>query len=61
LTTPGCAEIVVWTVVEKPKIIKDFEYKRFHNVQGEEANLLGRNFRPTYPVGDRKVEYLRKA
>uniref|UniRef100_A0A8C8SWI5 Carbonic anhydrase n=1 Tax=Pelusios castaneus TaxID=367368 RepID=A0A8C8SWI5_9SAUR len=60
LTTPDCAEIVVWTVFEEPIPISQSQLKAFVNTlhfprNGTSLLKMTNNFRPPQPLKNRKV------
>jgi len=56
LTTPGCAESVVWTVLKEPIHITPHQMDLFRAVHSATGAILDLNYRPTQPLYDRKVE-----
>jgi len=58
LTTPGCAETVVWTVFKDPILISNSIFQVFQNVSDSGGQPLGTNDRSVQKVGDRDVERL---
>ncbi|XP_067396031.1 carbonic anhydrase 15-like isoform X2 [Emydura macquarii macquarii] len=60
LTTPDCAEIVVWTVFEEPIPISQSQLNTFVNTvhfpaTGTSLKKMTNNFRPPQPLKNRKV------
>ncbi|KAF6034672.1 CA2 [Bugula neritina] len=58
LTTPGCAECVVWLVLDEPLLISGQAYGRMTSLESVEGGLLSRpgNYRPVQPVHGRTVK-----
>ena len=54
LTTPGCNEIVVWTVFKDPIPISKGQLARFRNLAKDHSGMID-NFRPTLPLNGRTV------
>ncbi|XP_005281124.2 carbonic anhydrase 15-like [Chrysemys picta bellii] len=68
LTTPDCAEVVVWTLFEEPIPISQSQLNAFVNTVHFPANGTGtslvkmtNNFRPPQPLKNRKVSASRDA
>ena len=55
LTTPGCNEIVVWTVFDSPIYISDRQLSRFRILISEDEDVLVNNYRPAQPLMGRTV------
>ena len=55
LTTPGCNEIVVWTVFDAPIYISDRQLARFRILISEDGDTLVNNYRPAQPLMGRTV------
>jgi len=55
LTTPGCNEIVTWTVLHEPVHISLEQLDKFRYLEQKDGTPLVDNFRPVQPVGSRKV------
>ena len=55
LTTPGCNEIVVWTVFDSPITISDKQIEKFRELIGEDGDVLVNNYRPAMPLMGRTV------
>lgn len=54
LTTPGCNEIVVWTVFKDPISISKGQLERFRALAKNHTGMID-NFRPTLPLNGRTV------
>jgi carbonic anhydrase len=54
LTTPGCNEIVVWTVFESPIPISENQLAKFRQLESEDGPLVN-NYRPVQPLLGRTV------
>jgi len=57
LTTPGCNEIVRWTVLEPIRSISAVDYVAFQRVKGEEGEPLRHNNRKIQKLGSRNIEF----
>ncbi|XP_023125115.1 carbonic anhydrase 4a [Amphiprion ocellaris] len=55
LTTPGCAEAVVWTVFEKPIPLSMDQLGAFSDLQFHDGKQMMGNFRPVQPLNGRQV------
>jgi len=55
LTTPGCNEIVQWTVVKKPVQILEEQMEEFRQLLTKDNTPLVDNYRPTQNLNNRKV------
>lgn len=55
LTTPGCNEIVTWTVFEEPKKMKESDIELLRQVAGAGDAKIGPNYRPVQKLGKRKM------
>jgi len=55
LTTPGCFEIVQWTVVKDPVKISQNQLNKFRQVKQKDGTLIAGNFRPTQSIGKRRI------
>lgn len=55
LTTPGCNEIVVWTVFDSPIYISERQLARFRILISEDGDTLVNNYRPAQPLMGRTV------
>jgi len=55
LTTPGCFEIVQWTVLQHPISISKEQLEAFRSLQDSHLNPLVDNFRPVQSLGERSV------
>ncbi|XP_061444368.1 carbonic anhydrase 4-like [Rhineura floridana] len=60
LTTPGCEEVVLWTVFADPILVPDEVVHAFpyalHTTESSNGPHIENNFRPLQKIGDRKVE-----
>ncbi|EFO25163.2 eukaryotic-type carbonic anhydrase [Loa loa] len=54
LTTPGCDEAVVWTLMADPIMATPSQIRAFREVQFASGNP-GHNWRPTQPLNGRKI------
>ncbi|XP_069476034.1 carbonic anhydrase 15-like [Ambystoma mexicanum] len=66
LTTPDCAEAVIWTVFEEPVNISRSQLNVFvdsvhFTATGEERKKMTNNFRPPQPLRNRKISASRDA
>ncbi|KAJ8412391.1 hypothetical protein AAFF_G00127270 [Aldrovandia affinis] len=57
LTTPGCAESVVWTVFEHPIPLSRAQLKAFSKLKFSDGKPMVRTFRPVQPLNKRIVYY----
>ncbi|XP_050399799.2 carbonic anhydrase 4-like [Patella vulgata] len=55
LTTPGCDEIVVWSVFKEKIKISKRQLGEFRKLMSSEGGNLQNNFRPVQPLHDRVV------
>ncbi|XP_046631691.1 carbonic anhydrase 2-like [Daphnia pulicaria] len=55
LTTPGCQEIVVWTVFADPITASESQLAEFRQLLGEDGEILVNNYRPAQPLMGRTV------
>ncbi|XP_061596102.1 carbonic anhydrase 4a [Cololabis saira] len=55
LTTPGCAEAVVWTVFENPILLSIEQLMAFSELQFHDNKPMTGNFRPVQPLNGRQV------
>lgn len=55
LTTPGCYESVVWTVLDSRLAIDDTQIAAFRALKYENGEALVNNYRPTQPLNSRSV------
>lgn len=60
LTTPGCNEVVEWTVVRDPIYVRPSLIRKFREVRRSDYRRIGENHRPIQAVGERHVQYLTK-
>ncbi|CAL4234846.1 unnamed protein product [Meganyctiphanes norvegica] len=54
-TTPGCNEVVTWTVFKEPITISESQLDVFRNLLDSDNMQMQDNFRPTQPLNDRVV------
>ncbi|XP_028275886.1 carbonic anhydrase 4b [Parambassis ranga] len=57
LTTPGCAEAVVWTLFENTIPLSKMQLAAFSHLQFPDGKRMVRNYRPTQPMNGRQVYY----
>jgi len=55
LTTPGCNEIVQWTVLRNPINMTHYQLNEFRKLLNHEKEALEDNFRPVQPLNDRVI------
>ncbi|KAF7665617.1 hypothetical protein LDENG_00136460 [Lucifuga dentata] len=55
LTTPGCAEAVVWTVFENPIPLSREQLRAFSELKFHDGKLMVGTFRPVQPLNGRMV------
>ena len=55
LTTPGCNEIVTWTVLHHPQTVSKYQLARLRSVLDSEGHPMGDNYRPVMPLHGRRV------
>jgi len=55
LTTPGCFEIVQWTVVKDTVSISENQLNKFRQVKQKDGAPIVDNFRDPQPIGKRRV------
>jgi len=55
LTTPGCQEIVTWTVFDSPVTISEIQMSKFRSLLSDEDEPLVNNYRPVQKLGERTV------
>lgn len=56
LTTPGCEEIVTWTVLKKPVSISLEQLVKFRYIRDKNGvDIMGDNFRPPQPLNGRPI------
>lgn len=55
LTTPGCNEVVVWTVFREPVSVSARQLQAFRRLVAADGTPLQDNFRPTQPLHGRHV------
>lgn len=59
LTTPGCAESVVWTVFTTPLLVSEVQVAQFRGTLGTHGCRLGHNWRQPQPRNERPVVFVR--
>lgn len=57
LTTPGCDELVVWTVFKNPIQMSKHQLEKMFQLQDCDGTSLVNNFRPTQPLNSRVVYF----
>lgn len=57
LTTPGCNEVVIWTIFEEPIEISERQLRQFRDVSQLHPRMQN-NFRPVRPLHGRTVLYV---
>lgn len=57
LTTPGCAESVVWTLFEEPIPLSRDQLSAFSRLTFMDGQSMKGNFRPTQPLNGREVHF----
>ncbi|KAM9468996.1 carbonic anhydrase 4b isoform 2-T2 [Clarias gariepinus] len=57
LTTPDCAEVVIWTVFENTIKLSKEQLKTFSSVWFKNGTALTETFRPVQPLNDRVIFY----
>jgi len=55
LTTPGCNEIVTWTVLHHPQFVSEQQLERLRSVLDSDGYTMGNNYRPVMPLHGRAV------
>ena len=55
LTTPGCNEIVTWTVPHHDQTVSERQLERLRAVLDSDGFPMGDNFRPVMPLNGRRV------
>lgn len=60
LTTPGCNEVVEWTVIRDPIHVRGSLIKKFRDVRRSDQRRIGANYRPIQDLDQRNVQYLAK-
>jgi len=59
LTTPGCNEVVVWTIFTQPIYITSAQLDKFRqihtNIIGDPDEFMTHNFRPAQPINSRTI------
>lgn len=57
LTTPGCEEVVVWTLFEIPVSLSKEQLREFSKLQDTNAQPMVNTYRPVQPMNQRLVFY----
>uniref|UniRef100_A0A7E4USR0 Carbonic anhydrase n=1 Tax=Panagrellus redivivus TaxID=6233 RepID=A0A7E4USR0_PANRE len=57
LTTPGCNEAVIWTVLTDPVTVTEDQLNLFRNLKDHHDNMLATNYRPTQPLNGRQITF----
>ncbi|XP_027854656.1 carbonic anhydrase 4b [Xiphophorus couchianus] len=57
LTTPGCAEAVIWTLFESTIPLSGSQLSAFWQLQFPEGEEMVQNYRPVQPLNSRRVLY----
>lgn len=55
LTTPGCDEVVIWTVFTNKQTLSTKQVKEFESIHCDEGPLL-KNYRPIQPLNGRRLQ-----
>merc|ERR1711971_390543 len=55
LTTPGCNEVVTWTLLHHPVGVSEFQLAGLRALLDGDGNTMGDNFRAVQPLYGRKV------
>jgi len=55
LTTPGCNEVVTWTLLHHPVGVSESQLAGLRALLDGDGNTMGDNFRPVQPLYGRKV------
>merc|ERR1711892_443644 len=55
LTTPGCDEIVTWSVLHHPQAVSEHQLERLRSVLDSDGHSMGDNYRPVMPLHGRRV------
>lgn len=55
LTTPGCNETVVWTVMDMPNFIGGPQLEKFRTLMEDSGTPLVDNYRDVQPINDREI------
>jgi len=60
LTTPGCQEIVTWTVFDSPIVVSHMQLAKFRKLMTDDGKPMVDNYRPVQKLGERTV-YVRSS
>ncbi|KAG7155749.1 Carbonic anhydrase 14-like 1 [Homarus americanus] len=55
LTTPGCNQVVTWTVFKRHITVSSAQLKMFRSLKFEDGEAMQDNFRPIQPLNDREI------
>ena len=55
LTTPGCNEIVTWSVLHHPQAVSESQLERLRSVLDGEKHPMGDYYCPVMPIHGRRV------
>jgi len=55
LTTPGCNEIVTWSVFRDPVTVSEAQLDSLRSLWDSDNNKMGNNYRPVMPLNRRQV------
>jgi len=55
LTTPGCNEIVTWSVIRQSISVSENQLKQLRRLEDSDGFSMGNNFRPVMPLNRRLV------
>lgn len=55
LTTPGCNEFIIWTVLRKSIPFSMTQIERFHEMKTDHGNKLTANYRPPQKLNSRPL------
>lgn len=58
LTTPGCAESVMWTILTEPVPVTLSQIERFKMTMDDSGHQLTHNYRPLKPLNSRALIYV---
>merc|ERR1719357_2118982 len=56
LTTPGCAEVVTWSLLQQNQMVSEQQLQRLRSILDSDGLPMGDNFRPINPLNGRKVK-----